>query len=322
MDVFIIGAGANVPYGFPTALGLRVDIVEREHFSSFTNDTLLSRLEKTNNLKHEYKNYRKVFKDSGFSSIDKHLIINQSFLNVGKYCIAGSLLKVESTSNFHEEMNENFKSQDWYSYFWNYVSSGIKSFNFLKGNFEKIKIISFNYDRSLEYFLLNAIWNSYHDDFRKRQKRTDDLPTTIYHVYGSLGELQVENGEIANYGKSTPAFDVHQAVSNIKIIDEERTLDSQVNMLVKSADRVFFLGFGFDEQNLEVLGVSRKTLMMKEVFATTYGLEENEILKIKRRLAAKKFTTKSSVISLLKNYLIPLPKRKMTASGGAMISDD
>jgi hypothetical protein len=48
---------------------------------------------------------------------------------------------------------------DWYAYLWSVMSGTLSKVDEVP--FEKIKIITFNYDRSLEYFFHEAICNSF-----------------------------------------------------------------------------------------------------------------------------------------------------------------
>ena len=76
--------------------------------------------------------------------------------------------------------------------------------------------------------------------------------------------------------------------------------------LIFQADRILFLGFGYDNQNLEILKIP-EILENKEVYGTAYNKTNSEIIHIKNKLG---FSRKRSEIhnydclTLLREHLI------------------
>ena len=83
----------------------------------------------------------------------------------------------------------------------------------------------------------------------------------IHHVHGCLGEpdwLYPDRSEGNPYGLRGDdlADAVAKAVPKIKIVDEEipDTVIEDLRVPLQRAKYVYFIGFGFDERNLERLG--------------------------------------------------------------------
>jgi hypothetical protein len=108
--VFILGAGASVPYGYPTGKGLRYYICEEfsRKLKEGSLKTLVSKAEELSN----------AFKKSSTPSIDLFLNRRKNFLAIGKLSIILSILDFETKSKFREDTNKesNAPDQDWYSY--------------------------------------------------------------------------------------------------------------------------------------------------------------------------------------------------------------
>src|SRR6267378_303056 len=89
--VLILGAGASMPYGFPSGSGLRRHIIEYL-------DELLS---------------------ADTTSIDVFLERRTEFVEIGKAAIAATLIPLESTRNLFQTwtLPSVLMSQTWYQYF-------------------------------------------------------------------------------------------------------------------------------------------------------------------------------------------------------------
>lgn len=75
-----------------------------------------------------------------------------------------------------------FERGDWYQYFCDKLNTSFEEFDQ-----NKISIITFNYDRSLEHSLFTALKNSYAKNDRDCASKLKNIP--IVHVYGQLGYL-------------------------------------------------------------------------------------------------------------------------------------
>lgn len=138
--VFILGAGASKPYGFPTGFELREKICnERIDQIHLQDDTLI--------LKYKIDDFRKTFSNSLNTSIDLFLSRNKNFEDIGKYTIIHKILKAEHDS---KEPSDIFDKQNWISYLYDRLTKKFTDDSYYKIADNKINIITFNYDRLVE----------------------------------------------------------------------------------------------------------------------------------------------------------------------------
>ena len=174
-------------------------------------------------------------------------------------------------------------------------------------DFEKnLSIITFNYDRSLEFYLYTALKHKFPGKKEEEYKNKLDS-ITIIHIYGKLGYLPWESKEDKktvpyNYSFDNSGQDIRKLYENkimiqniskeIKIIHEEEKIENpaQIRILLKNAKRIFFLGFGFNPINLERLfgDLQRSD---SEIRGTMYNMSLSAKRKAQRIL--KNFQTQS-----------------------------
>ncbi len=195
-------------------------------------------------------------------SIDSFLNNHKSHSLAGKIMIVYTLLKCEDKSEFELYAKSN---DNWYSYLIGDILSGCNEAKDILGN--NLDFISFNYDLSLDYCLLKKLSNvEILKDDRDAQGYINQLVTQkIKHVYGKLYDDKL----IDRYSmyQSTPSNQTTsmqterflKAIESrdlIKLINEERLSgDTEVYAsLIKEAEKVIIIGFGFDRDNLNILG--------------------------------------------------------------------
>ena len=123
--VFVLGAGASVPYGFPTGNELRTELITR------SKEYLQQIIPKQGNqfVGHEARllesvhQFIQVFEKSSTESIDLFLSRNPKYEEVGKIAIVATMLFKENISKFRH--NIEHKDQDWYSYLFSVLTKGI-----------------------------------------------------------------------------------------------------------------------------------------------------------------------------------------------------
>ena len=266
--VLVIGAGSSIPYGFPSGKALRDTICSPGFDLSIAN--LHGRSKAID--------FVKSFRDSHINSIDAFLSRRPEFVEIGKLAIARIICKAENPYIFQTPIDD-----DWYSLLWNKIVSDIHSIEDLNKNV--IKVVTFNYDRSLEYFLHTSIMNTFNVAYVTAFDALKHIP--IVHFYGQLGELSSgysTNGLPYNHDHDEDFF--YKASTGIKIIPETRK-DEEVSKTISEwfvkARNIFFLGFGFDNLNIERLGL-KETLKNNfvpgqqtlSIMASTYGLTLSE----------------------------------------------
>jgi len=296
--LFILGAGASFPYGFPTGIQLRELICKR--FPAQLKDVLEATSSTPRNLSmsvDKAKRFSEEFSKSSTPSIDLFLSRRREFEDTGKKAISLFLLKAEKESVFNEDISEGIRDSDWYSILYHRMTENItdmKDIEVFKRN--KIKFITFNYDRSLEYYLSESLTHSFGLDHRSVTELMDSL--TIIHVYGSLGELwSGGQSNVIMYGNQYEEVGnelINLVSTNIRTLYEGMSdANDPIVQMVRNARRIFFLGFGYAKENLEKMGIPDEISDANKIFGTAYGLTEKEI-EDTRQETSRNFMTKPS----------------------------
>ncbi|MCH8821991.1 MAG: hypothetical protein IH984_00640 [Planctomycetes bacterium] len=276
--VLILGAGASKPYGFPTGREL-LDIICREMGEETGASVIM--LQKTGRvgLDHIGRFREHLFKSSK-QSVDAFVERQPDFLEIGKLAIAQALLPLER----HVKLIDICRRTDsWYQFLYNKMDYGFDEFGE-----NTLSILTFNYDRSLEEYLFTALKYSYNRDDKATKKVLRRIP--IVHLYGQLSihpAMSDDPSVIREYGANPSSF--VKAAEGIKIISELDPDDDEFKRareLLSKADRVCFLGFGYDERNVKRLKVAAEG--NRKVFGTTYKLGDGQILDAKKLLVGGK----------------------------------
>lgn len=289
--VFILGAGASKPYGYPTGKKLREYICNTMpnviEIYLYRGENSLNNNETNYTIKRAQK-LAEVFSSSSTSSIDLFLSRNTDFEAIGKLAIIVSMFEAEAKSGFNEA-SEN-PEQDWYFYLYNRMTSTLTSPDDLDSyKRNKVTFVTFNYDRSLEHYFNESFYNSFYDSISSSPPlETDVFPFEIIHVYGQFAPLpwQVERGgHLYGIDRANNAYKVlaKSLTDNIGVI-YDRTDDDitdKAKNIISEAKRVFFLGFGFAEENLELLGLPGNLNLEHEIYGTAFGMTDKEIGKLK-----------------------------------------
>lgn len=130
---------------------------------------------------------KNILKDSENKSDEE--LRNQfknELINAGKTLIAMFLLRSEKRDLFDNPNPQN-DAKIWYRHIRNLIINSGKNSEKIEEKIENITIISFNYDRSLDYYLRTRL-KKYYDKIEKR----------IFYPYGKLA---VDNWNCDDYGK-------------------------------------------------------------------------------------------------------------------------
>lgn len=234
--VLVLGAGASYPYGFPTGKGLKDLICDAFSSTEAIATQMLSCLnpEGTRFAPDEFFQFREAFLKSGQPSVDAFLERRPNFLGVGKLAIAFCLMRFENEQNLYYP--DPSRGGNWYEYLSVKLNSSFEEFGQ-----NKLSIVTFNYDRSLEHYLLNSLMNLYGKGRDECANVLGQIP--IVHVYGQLGErLYPQHGaqmyrpdliEIPRY--------VETAAAGIKLYHEEaEEASTKARTLLRTAKRIGF----------------------------------------------------------------------------------
>jgi len=229
-----------------------------------------------------------AFRRSQQSSIDAFLSNRAEFMDIGRHAIVAALLPLEAP----RVLLEDDPKDHWYRYLLDAMNAPWAE---LADN--RVSFITFNYDRSLELFLEDAISHRYGKTVNEARALVSLIP--IVHVYGQMGSLDPAAANHVPYGGASHAGGHYllRAAAGIQVVPEGRD-DSptfeQARKLLSKADALCLLGFGFDEINVRRLGgvdiqagarVGAGGTTSTAFAATAYGMKDAERLRAARQIS-------------------------------------
>ena len=156
--VFILGAGASVPYGYPIGSQLRDDIC-----LNFKKD-MTGHKESSGgdygplkDLIQLVDDFVERFQNSRIRSIDKWLSLNEGYKDIGKLAIVNAIVKRENRRQLMFEGRD--KSFDWFSVLFNEMMVGVAMPHHF--SYREVCFITFNYDRVFEHLFFESFRNTF-----------------------------------------------------------------------------------------------------------------------------------------------------------------
>ncbi len=185
--VFITGAGASIEFGFPTGEKL-VNLLLSGGWGAIE-----EKYSGIDNNKRFFRKFQNKLKKSNTSSIDIFIANNPEYAELAKLLIAKNIALIEQNSI------EKINSNSWLKYLWSKMIDKCMSFNDFKNN--KIKFVTFNYDRTLEIYFARSIVNFFKTETDEIEYKNILKTVPIYHVFGKIGNMHWENPEkFRSYG--------------------------------------------------------------------------------------------------------------------------
>lgn len=266
----ILGAGASKQFGFPTGYELKQRVLSlvgsAPEFGSFSQIHV--------------EQFKAALLRSGKTSVDSFLEHRPEFILVGKTAIAITLITCES-----EDILFSSNGDSWYGYLFNQLNTQFNDFDK-----NKLSILTFNYDRSLEQYLFTCLINAYGKSIEKCAEKLKSI--SIVHLHGDLGELQFlgNTNFMRPYSTILSDFTVNVATQRIRIIHEgieNEPQFAQAQKILSESEVICFLGFGYHPLNLERLGfnVNPKGIYNyrgKYILGSTFGLTQVESNQVNR----------------------------------------
>jgi len=317
-DVFIIGAGCSVPYGFPTGAMLMQKLKNFDYGTKFPRknysdgDIFLVDLyqehfgySSTDNKIKYQSDYAKVLPypehEKLYNQLMDEIVLpfsrsvrNSMMVSTDEFLKNRLGQKQNEQADFGKRLiaYEILKAEqasrlgniDWIQHLLSRIDQQSNWDEILK----QTVFLTFNYDRVLEYciFLYLTSDKQYADAaahaFIKDMK--------IFHVNGFIGSLEeipfgaVENGKYQEIAKRMET--VWEKRQNRDESEKEK-----YQGILKNAERVYFLGFSYIPDNLESIGIPRGAEIIRnaKVYATAMGLSSQNRLRISTYLDLKDF---------------------------------
>lgn len=193
-------------------------------------------------------------------------------VEIGKAYMARNLLQ--------RELNDRQRRMDlggaWYRTLWGAFDR--RSLDAFRRT--PLKIVTYNYDRSLEYALVGALQVQFGASDEDCANALDCIGPL--HLHGQLGYLSgfpVPHDSIVHYGSSPDEAaptdsDCLNAARQIRIVHEPNPQEEafvRARGALASAERIIFLGFGYAPQNVERLQLTTCVNRHAEIFLCVTG---------------------------------------------------
>ncbi|WP_157082925.1 hypothetical protein [Sphingomonas asaccharolytica] len=236
------------------------------------------------------------------ASIDNYLHTHQGneiLVSLAKAAIAICIIRAEAGSGLFEPSswimptesrrrkvaapttNTEAVKASWYLPLAQHLFNGVQIVD-LDSLFDNVRFIIFNYDRCLEQFLFMAVQEYFDIDDETAAGVLERAQ--FIHPYGSLGTLPWRGYGSPNtlpYG-TNDEVDWWKIGSNLRTFTESvrSQVSSRIQEGVSTADSILFLGFGFLEQNVNLL-VPYGDRMASTIISTAYKVEADDRQRIK-----------------------------------------
>jgi hypothetical protein len=259
--VIILGAGASNDFGFPLGEELKEKVI-----NALTNTRFQKELANGHGLRPAIEflinDFVSNLKKDRALTIDRFLAkSDDDYRKIGKVGIVKTILNCESDTEVFG------KTEKWYKILYKILNSGYPDLSTFGSN--KISIITFNYDRSLEHFLFEQLCGDYGNRKDEILLQLQQIP--IIHINGRVNMLPWEDRDAGlpyGAGFSPKIFDVAEGLL-LPICND--VITEQVRGVLKNAYCIYFLGFGYDRINLQKLDLDI-IKKCEHVFGTSFKL--------------------------------------------------
>lgn len=298
--LFILGAGSSYEVKLPVGLGLATTIATKLDVRIGDHGRNVGRGDKyllgqfQNQLPEQFNELLRAgwrIRDGlpTASSIDDFLDMHshdELMQTIGKAAIIRSIIEAERDSDlFFDPGNRGNRlvleklEGSWFMRFIRVLGRGIPKKS-AEQIFDNVSFIVFNYDRCVEFFLLQALQAMYSISVNEAAAIVQDL--SIIHPYGTIGELpdldngtQVPFGGLENYD-----FNYVKLAQRIKTYTEQiagSETTNRIRMEVERAEQVIFLGFAYHAQNMLLLRPLEEMGSPIPIYGTALGMSDSDV---------------------------------------------
>lgn len=310
--VFVLGAGASEEFGFPLggqlvpAIEQAVDIRYEMGSQLVSGDPKIAYALKKkfigpdgdakpyNDVLHICKRLKQGLAQ-GPTSIDTYLDAHSQDTNmiyVGKLAIARLILAAEAHSLLREadgtDINIQSVKDTWLPKLRELLFAGTKKER-ASECLRNAVFISFNYDRCLEHFLYYSFRKYMHLDDAQAADCMRELK--LFFPYGSVASLPWQSWKKSDdlklgFGADPVDSLLHSSSNRIRLFTErvnDTAQMTEIHRALSEAEQVVFLGFGFHQQNMELLTIKQRA-MTAHVFGTAYRQSSQNMAAIKNSI--------------------------------------
>ena len=258
--VLILGAGSSAQYGFPSGVQLKEWMVSQAQ----SNGMWSKPLKDISTPEELIEQFRRAILASPDDSIDAVLTRRPGLGPLGRFMIARRIAECEREQNI-------FPPKGWYRDLFH-----ILRLDDAATKPPSLTVVTFNYDRSFEYYFWHTIETVLEGKGKDIAKYKMEH-IRIIHVHGSLGDIHQ-----VPFGLGGDLAGVENVFDNIRVVSDS-SLDKspdffQVQETMHLSQRIVFIGFGFDPTNVRRLRLDG--LMGKvPIMASSYRLSRLDSLR-------------------------------------------
>jgi hypothetical protein len=296
----ILGAGASLSYGYPLGRDLIKLIVSlhSDRYSYIKTSYLTPESYNSDGLSNQILALMPQFSKSELNefirSIDRSLnktidlfiekCSNEDYKNLTKHLVAQAILLCEQRSKEIFDYPNGLKDH-WYETFF-----GNPKLN--STTISNINVITFNYDRSLEYAYALSLVNGGSLEKASENVKTEFNKLRIYHIHGKVLFPKVKDNwaSILNYGKFTHSKNdnnlklLSSTVNNmitcfekIKYSTENLEYCPTALSYIEKTSRVYYMGFGFSPENLSRIPFDIRNKIVKATAIQLSNFDQSQI---------------------------------------------
>jgi hypothetical protein len=289
--LLLLGAGSSKDFGFPLGPELTKEISDALRFD--TSDFRLAggneniRMLIEHARMHQPQLFPQYLKAADHicrsvhlsSSIDRFLESNHDkpfVAELAKLAISQVIASYESKSPLGVEphripfFDTSAVATTWLAKWFGFVHTNRAEAE-LEAVFENVRVVTFNYDRTFEQFIILAVCNFYQVTSNRALELLNNIHIT--HVYGSLGQL---TSGFEHQAYATCSNDIEVASRRIQTFHESIGSETiaQIDEAVQWCERVFCLGFSFAPMNMGLLDKCKLKKGLRPVFATNFEVSD------------------------------------------------
>jgi len=161
-----------------------------------------------------------------------------------------------------------------------YYKMGVQPGEFISSA-NRLTIVTFNYDRSLEFYLYQSLTNLFGND----QVAKSFIRDKIIHVYGILGTPDFLAKDGRPFEPICNEENIKKCIDSMWMITEAESNPirfDDTHHPIGAADVVCFLGFGYSRENIRRLNIKQSWFKEKRFYGSAYGLAADDIEAINR----------------------------------------
>jgi hypothetical protein len=315
---YVIGAGASAEIGMPIGNDLikhiiaflsnepdvlrKYDLEQAAQFGIEAISIYFSRIKPGTLPKHHLQIMIDMLRALDYDlSIDNFLYThqnNRAYQIIGEIAIFATILHAERASVLWTDLGSydyiSTLENTWYLSLFQQIIRQATLKDFIR-RLDEIQFITFNYDRSLEFYLYHSLQRYY--EVSKEQAAEIMNKAHIYHPYGQTGYLPYQQSPLTfDYGYFQE-YTENDLSQYIKTYTEGTDLEAAnyktaiTNLYL--SDKVIFLGFAFHKQNIDLLyknyrqfederrKMSPQIPLSSKYYATFYQISRENIEKSK-----------------------------------------